>query len=364
MIPLIEFRINLQLFAEERTEPATAKRRHEVRQKGQVAKSRELVTAAMLLIAFFSLRYLSKYIFKDLTNAATRFLNFSKDIDSAFRVENLMNTLVYCMLVLVKVLGPILLIIAITIFIVDYLQIGFLFTLKPLKPSFSKMNPIEGFKRLFSRNSFVELIKSLFKIAIIGYVVFDYFLANYKIIPELIDMSIGSTVIFVGDTLIDIGIRAAAVLFVLSVIDYIYQRREFERNIRMSKQEIKEEYKQTEGNPQLKSKIREKQRQMALRRMMTEVPKSDVIITNPTHFAVAIKYDAVMSDAPIVIAKGKDLIAQKIKETAKEHQVPIVENKPLAQALYKSVEIGEKIPAELFKAVAEVLAFVYSLRER
>ncbi len=361
---MIDFRINLQLFAEERTEPATAKRRQEVREKGQVAKSRELVTAVMLLVAFFSLRYLSRYIFKDLTEAATRFLSFTKDMDVAFSVENLTATFGYCMLVLAKVLGPILLIIAITIFIVDYLQIGFVFTLKVLKPSFNKLNPIEGFKRLFSRNALVELIKSIFKIIIIGYIVFDYFIKSYKVIPELIDMSIGGTVVFVGDTLVDIGIRAASVLLILSIIDYVYQRFEFERNIRMSKQEIKEEYKQIEGNPQIKSKIREKQRQMALSRMMSEVPKSDVIITNPTHFAVAIKYDSEKSDAPFVIAKGKDLIAQKIKDTAKQSNVPIVENKPLAQALYKSVEIGDKIPSDLYKAVAEVLAFVYSLKTK
>ncbi len=160
------------------------------------------------------------------------------------------------------------------------------------------------------------------------------------------------------------GIRVAAVLFIISVFDYAYQIWEFEKKLKMSKQEIKEEYKMTEGNPQIKSKIREKQRQMSLRRMMTEVPKADVIITNPTHFAIAIKYDAAKSEAPMVLAKGKDLIAQKIKEIAKDNKVPIVENKPLAQALFKTVDIGEMVPAELYKAVAEVLAFVYNLKNK
>jgi flagellar biosynthetic protein FlhB len=175
-------------------------------------------------------------------------------------------------------------------------------------------------------------------------------------------MNIESSFVFIGNTIINVGIRAAVVLLILSVFDLGFQFWDYEKNIRMSKQEIKDEYKMIEGNPQIKSKIREKQRQISLRRMMSEVPQADVIITNPTHFAIAVKYDAAASDAPLVIAKGKDLIAQKIKEVAKENKVPVVENKPLAQALFKTVDIGGKIPAELFKAVAEVLAYVYSLK--
>jgi flagellar biosynthetic protein FlhB len=207
-------------------------------------------------------------------------------------------------------------------------------------------------------------LKSIFKIGIIGYVVYDYLIDNYKILPELLNMNVERTTVFIGDTIINIGIRAAAVLLILAFCDSGFQIWDYEKNIRMSKQEIRDEYKLTEGNPQIKSKIREKQRQLSLRRMMAEVPHADVIITNPTHFAVAVKYDASTSDAPMVIAKGKDLIAQKIKDIAKENKVTIVENKPLAQAIYKSVEIGEKIPSELYKAVAEVLAFVYSLKEK
>ncbi|MGE5631778.1 MAG: flagellar biosynthesis protein FlhB [Caulobacteraceae bacterium] len=363
MISLSDFRINLQLFGE-KTEPATPKRRQELRQKGQVPKSRELVTAIMLLISFWSMKLLSKYIFSDLLTATRSFLSFSKDMDSKFKIENLMNTLLYSMLVVAKVLGPILLIIALVAIATNYLQVGNIFSMKPLVPSFNKLNPVEGFKRLFSKAAFVEFLKSIFKIAIIGYVVYDYLIKNYKIIPELIGMDVESTAVFVGNTIIDIGIRAAAVLLIMSVFDYLYQIWDYEKSIRMSKQELKDEYKMLEGDPQVKSKIKERQRQLALRRMIAEVPKADVIITNPTHFAVAVKYDQALSDAPVVLAKGKDLIAQKIKETAKENSVPIVENKPLAQTLYKSVEIGDKIPAELYKAVAEVLAFVYSLREK
>lgn len=363
MRDFIDFNINLQLFGE-KTEPATSKRRQEMREKGQIPRSKELTTSLILLISFWSMKLFSGYIFKDMISALRSFLSFPKDIDSKFTTENMMQVLLQVMLVLAKVLAPILITIALVAIIVNYLQVGVVFTAKPLMPSLNKMNPVEGFKRLLSKTAFVELIKSILKIGIIGYVVYDYLKDNMKIVPELLNMNIESTTVFIGNTIINIGIRAAVVLLILSVFDYGYQIWDYEKSIRMSKQEIKDEYKMIEGNPQVKSKIREKQRQLALRRMMAEVPNADVIITNPTHFAIAVKYDAKASEAPMVIAKGKDLIAQKIKETAKQNKVPVVENKPLAQALYKSVDIGEKIPSELYKAVAEVLAFVYGLREK
>ena len=363
MRDFIDFNINLQLFGE-KTEPATQKRRQEMREKGQIPRSKELTTALIILISFWSMRLFSGYIYKDLSTSLRSFLSFPKDIDSSFTTENIMQILVQVMFVLGKVLAPILLIIALVAIIVNYLQVGVVYTTKPLMPDFKKMNPIEGFKRIFSKTAFVELLKSILKIGIIGYVVYDYLADNMKIVPELLNMNIEGTTVFIGDTIINTGVRAGVVLLILSVFDYGYQIWDYEKSIRMSKQEIKDEYKMIEGNPQIKSKIREKQRQLALRRMMSDVPNADVIITNPTHFAIAVKYDAKASEAPLVIAKGKDLIAQKIKEVAKQNKIPVVENKPLAQALYKSVDIGEKIPSELYKAVAEVLAFVYGLREK
>ena len=359
----IYFKMNLQLFGE-KTEPATPKRRDEMRKKGQIPRSKELVTAFVLLISFWSMKLLSGYVLKDLMMAVRSFLSFPKDIDSKFTNENIMQILMQCLFILGKILAPILLIITLVVIIVNYLQVGSVFTIKPLMPNFNKLNPVEGFKRLFSKSVFVELIKSIFKIGIIGYVVYDYLMGNYSIIPELLNMNIESTAVFIGNTIISIGIRAAVVLLVLSVFDYGFQIWDYEKSIRMSKQEIKDEYKLIEGNPQIKSKIKERQRQLSLRRMMAEVPHADVIITNPTHYAIAVKYDAGASIAPKVVAKGKDLIAQKIKDTAKQNKVPVVENKPLAQALFKSVDIGGEIPSELYKAVAEVLAFVYSLREK
>lgn len=361
---MIEYRylkMNLQLFGE-KTEPATPKRRGELRQKGQIPKSKELVTALVLLISFLSLKVLSKYIFADMAVAMRSFLSFPKEIDKSFSTESIMEMFIQVTIIMAKSLAPILIIIALVAVIVNYAQVGVLFTMKPLIPSLNKLNPVEGFKRLFSKHAFVDLIKSIMKIAIIGYVVVDYLRDNYKIIPELLDMNVERSFVFIGSTLINVGVRASVVLLVLAVFDLGFQKWEYEKNIRMSKQEVTDEYKMIEGNPLIKGKIKEKQRQLALRRMMAEVPKADVIITNPTHFAVAVRYDSAASDAPLVIAKGKDLIAQRIKDVARENKVPIVENKPLAQTLYKTVDIGGKIPAELYKAVAEVLAYVYSLK--
>lgn len=358
-----KFLINLQLFAEEKTEPASAKKRREAREKGQVAKSREIVTAFLLLLSFISIRLFSKGIIENLAIVLTKFFQFDILVRDGFSTENSIQIFVFCLTMFARIIAPILLVTATVAIVLNYVQVGFLFTLKPLVPKFNKLNPLEGFKRIFSTQSIVELVKSVFKIAIVGYVVFGYFKNNYSDINKLLSLSIKESAIFVGNTIINTGIRVALVLIVLSVFDYVFQIWQFEKNLRMSKQEVKEEYKQTEGNPQIKSKIREKQRQMSLRRMMSEVPNADVIITNPTHYAVAVKYDSNLSEAPQVIGKGKDLIAQKIKEVAKENRIAIVENKPLAQALYRSVDIGKDIPADLYKAVAEVLAFVYGMKK-
>lgn len=359
-----EFIINLQLFAEEKTESATPKRRHEAREKGQVAKSREIVTAVLLLSTFLAMRIFADSVFNNLTELLRFFFSIPVEIENAVKINDLTKIYIHCVLVFAKVMAPILLLTASVAIAANYLQVGFIFTLKPLMPKFNKLNPIEGFKNIVSKNAFVEFLKSLMKVGIIGYVIFSYLKNNFVVIPELLAMDMMSTASFIGNTIVNTGIRVSIVLFIISIIDYGYQFWQFEKNLKMSKQEIKEEYKMTDGNPQIKAKIREKQRQMSLRRMMTEVPKADVVITNPTHFALAVKYDASKSDAPMVIAKGKDLIAQKIKEIAKENKVPIVENKPLAQALYKTVDIGEMVPAELYKAVAEVLAFVYNLKNK
>lgn len=354
--------INLQLFSEEKTEKATPKRRREAREKGQVLQSKEINSAIIIIVSFLCLKIFGGFMFNNLLSFSN---NFYKDYLSNLDIFNIKDINIMMMRIIsivAIVVGPLTAIVLILGIASSYLQVGFLFTTKTLEIKLSRLNPIEGIKRIISKRALVELIKSILKIIIIGYLIYFYAIKETYNIFKLIDLNVESIVKYIGNMVVNIGLRSGIALLVLAVFDYGYQWWEHEKNLKMSKQEIKEEYKQTEGNPQIKSKIKEKQRQMAMRRMMQDVPKADVIITNPTHFAIALKYDKEMYDAPYVVAKGADLIAKNIKDIAKKHGVPTVENRHLAQTLYNTVEIGQVIPEELFQAVAEVLAYVYSLR--
>lgn len=261
-----------------------------------------------------------------------------------------------------KIMMPIALIAIAFGFMGNYIQIGSLFTIEPLKMKLERINPIQGAKKIISLRSLVELLKSLIKIAIIGTTAFGILWMEKDELFLLSQKSIGDSLSFLGELTFQMGLAAAIILLFLSILDYMYQRFEFEKGIRMSKQDIKDEYKKTEGDPLIKSKIKERQRQMSMNRMIQELPKADVLITNPTHYAIALQYDPETMEAPMVIAMGKDHLALKIKEKAKELNIVIMENKPLARALYHQVEIGDYVPEELFQAVAEVLAYVYRLK--
>lgn len=258
---------------------------------------------------------------------------------------------------------PFLMIALVTGLLLSYMQVGFLFTVETLKFKLDKINPISGFKRLFSIRSLVELAKSVFKATLILAVTYSYLKNNSLLIVNIINLSIPNMIAIMWDLTYGVVIRSSIILFTIAIFDYAYKKWQDRKDTMMSKQEIKEEYKQTEGDPLLKSKIKEKQRQMAMSRMMQDVPKADVIITNPTHYAIAVLYDQNIDISPRILAKGRDLIANNIKLKAKEFDIPIVENKPLARGLYKNVEIGESLPADYFEAVAEVLAYVYGLRK-
>jgi flagellar biosynthetic protein FlhB len=247
-------------------------------------------------------------------------------------------------------------------FICDLVQVGFKPTGKPLQPKLSKLNPISGMKKIFSTRKVFELLKSILKLVIMAVVIISYFSGRQESIFLLYDIPLKQAIGLMGSFIIDLGIRIAAAYMIIAFADLIYQRRKFHKDMMMTKQEVKDEFKNTEGNPEVKSAQKRRMMQASRRRMMQELPKADVVITNPTHYAVAIRYDADEADAPIVVAKGADYMAQKIKEVAKEHDVEIVENKPLARMLYANVEIGEMVPPELYKAVAEVLAYVYHLK--
>jgi flagellar biosynthetic protein FlhB len=360
------YRIDLQLFAgsggEEKTEKATPKKRREARKKGHVFQSREISTTLVLLFVFISLRLFGSNISKQLAEFMEKVFTEYPQTEDLYMPDILLRVFIDGVLVFFKAVGPIMLTALLTGLIVSYAQVGFLFTLETLKPNFGRINPISGMKRLFSLKGLVELLKAVLKVASIGYVTYSYLKGKTQAVMSLMDTDVMDSAVFIAITSIDLAIRICVVLLAIGAFDFLYQWWEFEKSMKMTKQEVKEEYKQIEGNPEIKSKIKQKQRQMSMRRMMQEVPKADVVITNPTHYACALKYDQEKASAPVLLAKGQDYIAQRIKEIAKENKVEIVENKPLARTIYDTVEIGQAIPPELYQAVAEVLAFVYSLK--
>ncbi|RAV03526.1 flagellar biosynthesis protein FlhB [Paenibacillus sp. YN15] len=358
----MRYKLNLQLFAGEKTEPATPKKRADARKKGQVAKSAELPGALILLFCFMTLLMFGGYM-KDrmfLLMQGTLKDYLTNDITVA-NVMPLMTDLLAQVLLL---LAPIFAVTVLVGILANYMQIGFLLTGEAFKIKFSKINPIEGAKRIFSLKSLVDFAKTLLKLTLIGYLVYSSLWGEKENLVNLAHLPLADVLAYVARLTVMMGIKIGVALVILSIFDYMYQKYEYEKNLRMSKQDIKDEYKKSEGDPQIKGKIKEKQRRMALARMMQDVPKADVVITNPTHFAVAIQYDNGKMDAPRVVAKGTDFVALKIKEVAKENGVITMENRPLARALYDQVEIGQTIPAELFQAVAEVLAYVYRLKGR
>ncbi len=357
--------LNLQLFAGgegNKTEKATPKKRQEARNKGQVLQSREITAAAVLVAVFIGLRLFGGLIYNELFNFTKKIYTEYTKIEDFASIDVLSKLFVEILTTCFKTIGPILAIAVGAGLLLSYAQVGFLFTVETLGLKFDRINPINGFKRLFSVKSVVELIKAVLKVSVVGFIVYLYIKDQASIIFSMMDMNVLDIAINIGIICMNVSIRMCVVLIFLGVLDYIYQWWDYEKSLKMSKHDIKEEFKQTEGNPEIKSKIKQKQRQMSLRRMMQEIPQADVVITNPTHFAVAIKYDQKVADAPVVLAKGQDFIAFRIKEIAKEHNVKIVENKLLARTLYNTVEIGQKIPEELYQAVAEILAFVYQLR--
>ena len=366
---IIEY--DLQFFAKEgpggeKTEEPTGKKLDDARKKGQVAKSRE-ISMAIELFAFFIL--LRVYVDSIGQRFESFFATVYQQIPSTIKMvggqvpEAAIHAVVSNMLMqTLTIMMPFLIAGVVIALICNILQVGFKVATEPLRPNFSKMNPLQGIQKLFSMQSVFELLKSIAKIVLIGYVVYSYFKSEKSSIYLLYDMSLRQGIALMGNLTINMGIRVAAVYMIIALADFIYQKRKFHTDMMMTKQEVKDEMKESEGDPQVKSKQRQRMREASQRRMMQELPKADVVITNPTHYAVAIRYDQEKYNAPIVLAKGADYLAKKIKEIAKENDVEIVENKPLARMLYANVEIGAVIPPELYKAVAEVLAFVYHLK--
>ncbi len=357
-----ESHIALQLFAGEKTEPATPKRRQESRKKGHVPRSTELSTALVLMAVFFLLHQVQGRAVDSLTGLLREYLG--KPPEGDLTPETVYALGLRVGLFLGTAILPILGVALIVGMFTNFLQVGVLFTAEPLVPKFERINPIQGAKRLFSRQALVDLAKSIAKVAIVGWVAYSTIRNGVDVFFRLGDMGIEEVYAVVTDLIYQVGMRVAVALLVLAVFDFYYQRWEYEKGIKMSKEDIKEEFRQAEGDPQIRARIKQRQRQIAMRRMMQQVPKADVVITNPTHIAVALKYDVSSMRAPEVVAMGEGYIAQKIREIAEANGVVLVENRPLARALYETAEIGQAIPPDLYQAVAEVLAFVYRLKRK
>ncbi len=354
------FVFDLQLFAGDKTEEPTAKKRADAAKKGQVGRSQELNTAFVLLVGFFALKILWNDIYGHIAQYTTYILT---NVNQSFDEEYITQLFIGLIIILVQTAFPIMIAIMIIGLLVSFFQVGLIFSTEKLEPKLENLNPINGVGRIFSKRSLVEMVKSILKILVIGGFLYIVLKDEILTIPHFIYYDLETSLEVASGIIFTMAFKIVGVILVIAILDYGYQKWQTTQDLKMTKQEVKDEMKQTEGDPQIKGKIRQKQRQMAMARMMQEVPKADVIVTNPTHFAVALKYEKGMA-APLVLAKGQDLVAQKIKKLGREAGVPLVENRPLARALYASTEIGQAIPQELYQSVAEVLAYVYRLKRR
>jgi flagellar biosynthetic protein FlhB len=345
---------------QDRTEPATPRKREEARQRGQVARSVDLNSAVILLAGLITLHFLGSTLYNQMAAFTISTLGEIHAIE--ITQESLKYHVLSGIFVFAKMLGPILIILAVIGFTVSYVQVGALFSWDPLIPRFGRLNPIAGVSKLLSTRAFVDLFKNLLKVTIIGYIGYDTVKDRIADFIPLVDAGVGTIFEITGAVAYTVGIRMGIALLILAILDYAFQRWEYERSLRMTRQEIKEEHKRLEGDPAIRARIRSVQREMARRRMMQEVPRAEVVITNPTHIAVALRYDSTTMTAPVVVAKGQGLIAEKIKEIAVAHGIPVIEDKPLAQTLFKLVEVGMEIPEQLYRAVAEILAYVFRLK--
>lgn len=361
---------NLQLFAKEgqdgeKTEEPTAKKLEDARKKGQVMRSTEVVTAATLLVFFLMLKVFVGFIGNRFISSFHKTLGSIGDYTSEPFNTNMARTIIRSSLWDIVVAAFPMMIAGFVVTIVSILfQVKWKVTTEPLKPKFDKFNPVSGMKRLFSKDKIMDLLKSTAKVIILAYVVYSYLKDQWPLIFKMYSYTLPQAIAVIGDTVISVGIRISLFFAAIAVFDLFYQKWKFHQDMMMSKQEVKDEYKNSEGDPKIKSQQRQRMQQASQRRMMQDLPDADVVITNPTHLAVAIRYDKEAHEAPVVVAKGADYLAQKIKDVARANAVEIVENKPLARMLYHNVEIGAEIPPELYQMVAEVLAYVYSLQGR
>ena len=364
---------SLQFFAKdgpggEKTEEPTAKKLSDARNEGQVAKGKDLTSAVMLLVLFMVLRFtvgnMGEGFIECFNKNYTQIGDLFTSTHGEYNMQYTIALIQSAALDMLKLLIPFFGIGFIIAIVIELAQVKWKPTSKPLQPKLSKFNPINGIKRMFSVRTLVSLIKQIVILVVIFIVVYNKLKSRMSDIYMLYDIPLISAIMLLGDIIFDIGTVICVIYTIIGIADYVFEKRKFKKEMMMTKQEVKDEWKNTEGNPEVKNKIRQKMSEASRRRMMQAVPEADVVITNPTHFAVALKYEQNKGKAPVVIAKGEDYLAAKIKEAARENNIEIVENKPLARMLYYNVELDEEIPPELYQAVAEVLAFVYNIKNK
>ncbi len=345
----------------EKTEEATDAKREEYRKKGNVAHTKELASAVVLLAAAGGVYALGRFYFQNLFEIFNK--TFGEQMVYLVREGQFTEAFKFSGIKAMILMSPVLLFSGIIAIFSSIAQVGFLQVEDALEPKFEKLNPAEGFKRIFSLRALVEGLKSILKMAAIGLVLYLLLKSEVKQIPYVLTFSIEQIISYIGIIAVKLMGGVGSMMLVIAGADYFYQRFDLEKKMMMTKQEVKEENKQREGDPLIKSRIRRTQREMASKRMMADIPTADVVITNPTHIAVVLKYSDNLP-APQLVAMGANFVAEKIKEIARENNIPIVENKPLARTIYKTLKIGQVIPRELFVAVAEVLSYVYRLRRK
>lgn len=348
---------------ESKTEKATDKKRRDERKKGNIFLSNDIITLISLLGAFFLMKLYFPSIYGNIKQYLTEYMDYA-----GTRMEitnNVVSDMTFGFVIaFIKIAMPVMLVSMALIIISTVFQTKLLFSTESLMPKFSRLSPMQGVKRIFSVRSIVEVLKGLIKITILFVILYNFVKKHILNFPELMSVDLISSCAFMLEMIMDMVINIGIAFTAISVFDYFYQWWEYERQMKMTKEEVKEEYKQLEGDPKVKGKIKETQRKMAMSRMMQAVPNADVVVKNPTHFAVALKYDLNKNSAPIVVAKGQDELALRIIQVAEESNVYVVENRPLARALYSSVDVNQEIPADYYGAIAEILVYVYKLKKK
>lgn len=347
----------------EQTEKATPKRRSEARKRGQIARSQELAGSFVFLSSILVLHAYGTQTMGhlDVTMQSSLAHAIHRDGFTLFSVWSLFaqtfggfGMVLVVMFALALVIG----------LIVNLFQVGFLFTFKPITPSFTKINPLTGFQRLFSKQILVNLAKQIIKLVAVIILINSALYGNRDLLVAVGGMTPAQMFVELSGLVYDVAWRFGLFLIIIALADYLYERYQYEQNLKMTKQEVKDEARQAEGNPEVRGAVKRRQREFARRRMMQAVPRATVIVTNPTHYAIALEWDEVDMDAPVVLAKGTDLIALRIREIAMENRIPILENPPLARTLYEKVELNAAVPPHLYAAVAQVIAFVYRMKRK